>query len=641
MHADPATHPSGEQLAAYGLGKLDDAEATGVGEHLETCEGCRQSVEDTPPDPFVQALQAARPAPEPTLPPELANHPRFRIVRELGRGGMGCVYLAEHRLMERPVAIKVLGPALVENPTAAERFRREVRAAAKLDHMNIVRGYDAEQAGELHLFVMEYVAGPSLADVVASQGPLPVARACDYVRQAALALQHAFERGMVHRDLKPQNLMLVPDAGTVKVLDFGLARLASERQAGPGLTAANAVMGTPEYLAPEQAADARQADIRADVYSLGCTLYCLLTGRPPFAGPTAMQTLLAHREQEAAPLHEVRPEVPAELSAVVARMLAKDPAQRYQTPKEVAEVLAPFSRPTPEPAATGPAPAAERKQPPAGAGGRPRPVGRALAAGILGLALLLGILLLVQTKEGTVEIELSDPNAQVEVTVDGETVQIVGVGRPLKLTAGDRQLRVTVEDFETITRSFTVKRGGNPALRVELKPLAPGREVRYLSDMQEFGVKVVEGPPGVPRFAKKGDLGYGEGDPRYANGRVSVNGRQSPNGLSMCPDSNTYACAKYKLGMGAHTFLASVALNDSAGGAGLDPGVGRIPTALTFVVLGDGKVLWKSRPVEVARKVQQCEVALTGVEVLELRVDCPGDNTNAQAVWLEPRVLLK
>jgi predicted Ser/Thr protein kinase len=381
MNAEPQTHPAAEQLAAYGLGKLNAADTAAVAGHLETCAACRHTVQDVPPDSFIGLVRSARPAaPQatpapgaspsllgaspsviggpaplpsdaPPAPPELAGHPRFRVVRELGRGGMGVVYLAEHRLMERPVALKVISKSLLEHPEALARFRREVKAAAKLDHKNIVRAYDAEQAGDLHLLVMEYVEGLDLARVLERKGPLPVPHSCHYVRQAALGLQHAHERGMVHRDLKPHNLMLVPDTGLVKILDFGLARLASERQRGRELTGVGAVMGTPEYIAPEQATDARTADIRADVYSLGCTLYCLLAGRPPFQEATAVKLILAHLDQEATPLHKLRPDVPAELSAVVGRMMAKDPAQRFQVPKEVAEALATFIKPGGKPAA--------------------------------------------------------------------------------------------------------------------------------------------------------------------------------------------------------------------------------------------------------------------------------------------------
>jgi serine/threonine protein kinase len=345
MQANPTFHPSPEQLAAYALGKLDDAEAAAVVEHLETCPACQQTVEESPSDTFLNALQAARPGAETMVPPELANHPRFRIVRELGRGGMGVVYLAEHRLMERQVAIKVLDRSLVDNPARLERCRREVRAASKLDHPNIVRAFDAERAGDLHLLIMEYIDGLSLAELVERRGPLAVAESSHYIRQAALALQHAYENGMVHRDLKPQNVMLLPENGLIKVLDFGLAKLGSERQAGKGLTAVNTVMGTPEYMAPEQANDAGQTDIRADIYSLGCTLYYLLAGRPPFVAPTPMQTILAHMKKDAAPLHAMRSDVSVELSSIVGKMVSKDPARRYPIPRDVAEALAPFGQP--------------------------------------------------------------------------------------------------------------------------------------------------------------------------------------------------------------------------------------------------------------------------------------------------------
>jgi hypothetical protein len=288
------------------------------------------------------APAAARPPAN--LPPELASHPRYHILRELGRGGMGVVYQARQTMMDRPVAIKVISKALLDNPGALERFHREVKAAAKLSHPNIVTAYDAERAGDLHMLVMEFVPGQSLAELLQKKGPLPVAQACHFVRQAALGLQHAADQGMVHRDIKPQNLMLTPK-GQVKILDFGLAKVASERSQGSGLTSANTYMGTPDYSAPEQATDARSADIRADIYSLGCTLYCLLAGEPPFRSETDIKTILAHLEKEATPLPELRPDVPPELWAVVARMLAKDPAKRYQRPAEVAQALAPFCKP--------------------------------------------------------------------------------------------------------------------------------------------------------------------------------------------------------------------------------------------------------------------------------------------------------
>src|SRR5262249_39448581 len=202
---------------------------------------------------------------------------------------------------------KVINRCFTANAASVERFRREVRAAARLSHPNIVTAYDAENAGDTHFLVMEFIEGTSLGCLVKERGPLPVDQACDYVRQAALGLQHAHERGMVHRDVKPDNLILTPD-GTVKVLDFGLAALTAER--GGGRTGENVVRGRPDYLAPEQAEDARNADGRADVYSLGCTLFQLLTGSVPYPAETALKRILAHREKPLPQIRQVRPEVP-------------------------------------------------------------------------------------------------------------------------------------------------------------------------------------------------------------------------------------------------------------------------------------------------------------------------------------------
>ena len=364
-----AVHPSREVLAAFGSGQLADQAASTVSEHLEQCATCTALVADLEPDSFAAKLENAKPsgssippgrgstrvsglssmgknsspagAPVLELPVELAEHPKFRIIRELGRGGMGVVYLAEHKIMGRQVALKVLNPAVLDSPDALPRFIKEVQAAAQLDHANIVRAHDAEQAGNLHFLMMEFVEGTDLAKLVEQKGPLTPSIACYFGRQAALGLQHAHEKGMTHRDIKPHNLMATPK-GLIKVLDFGLARVRSEGRNGGGLTAAEAFMGTPEYVAPEQATDARQADIRSDIYSLGCTLYYLLTGRPPFREDTVVKTVLAQISKAPRPLHEIRPEIPAELSALVDKMLAKDPAKRFQTPGEVAKLLMPF-----------------------------------------------------------------------------------------------------------------------------------------------------------------------------------------------------------------------------------------------------------------------------------------------------------
>lgn len=335
--------------------------ASGLELHLSACDACCQWLADVPSDSFVDRLRdadsaerqsMARSSDNPSdpvivngavVPAELANHPRYRIVGLIGQGGMGAVYQAEHRTMDRPVALKVIRPNLMRHQATVQRFKQEVRAAARLVHPHIVHSYDADQAGGQHFLVMEYIDGISLAELVRRRGPLPVNEACEYVRQAALGLQHAHEQGMVHRDIKPQNLMLQQTGGVVKILDFGLVRLqhtadiSTDNSVPTGnLTNVGAVMGTADYMAPEQASDAGSVDIRADIYSLGCTLHFLLTGRPPFAGSP-----LLDRDQR---------DIPRGLAAILARMIAKNPAERFATPADVASVLTPYCSATAPPA---------------------------------------------------------------------------------------------------------------------------------------------------------------------------------------------------------------------------------------------------------------------------------------------------
>jgi len=374
MNAHAALHPTEQTLSSFALGKLDDASSEAVNEHLEQCPDCRKRAGAMSADSFLERVRGAQARPESragiaspvagpsmvtggpsspalpptsTLPPGLADHPDYEILRELGRGGMGVVYLAQNKLMGRPEVLKVVGGHLVERRGVRDRFLREVQSAAKLQHKNIVAAYSAIRLSESIVFAMEYVEGDDLAKVVKASGPLPVVHACYFIYQAALGLQHAHERGMVHRDIKPANLILAREGkkAVVKVLDFGLAKLTTESQAGSGLTREGQMLGTPEYIAPEQIRDAQSADIRADIYSLGCTFYYLLTGGPPFHGDSLWDLYQAHFSMDAGPLNLVRPEVPVELAALVAKMLAKEPGRRFQTPGEVSQALVPFFKP--------------------------------------------------------------------------------------------------------------------------------------------------------------------------------------------------------------------------------------------------------------------------------------------------------
>jgi serine/threonine protein kinase len=275
---------------------------------------------------------------------------KYKVMEKLGSGGMGNVYLCEHKFMRRRAAVKVLPAAKAEDPSSLERFYREARAVAALDHPNIVRAYDIDQDDKLHFLVMEYVDGASLQELIKKFGPMDITRAAHYIRQAAIGLQHAHQAaGLVHRDIKPGNV-LVDRAGIVKVLDMGLARFFHDEEDVLTKKYDESVLGTADYLAPEQALDSHGVDIRADIYSLGATFYFILTGSTPFSEGTVAQKLIWHQTRQPKSVVSQRPEVPAELAAVVEKMMAKEPAQRYQTPAEVVEALAPWTQqPIPPP----------------------------------------------------------------------------------------------------------------------------------------------------------------------------------------------------------------------------------------------------------------------------------------------------
>jgi serine/threonine-protein kinase len=290
---------------------------------------------------------------------------QYRLLDQLGSGGMGLVFKAEHLLMKRVVALKVMSAHLVQDQNAVARFHREVQAVAQLSHPNIVTAHDAAQAHGLHFLVMEYVDGIDLGRLVVEVGPLPIPLACECVRQTAVGLQHAHECGLVHCDIKPSNLILTGVRGQgsgfgsrsalllspepwpltllVKILDLGLARLAGSSPECPTVHSLPAPCsgpaGTPDFMAPEQGHNTPTADIRSDLYSLGCTFYFLLTGQVPFPGGSWSEKLLKHQFDEPMPIAALRPEVPPEIVAIVQRLMAKQPQDRYPGPAALAEVL--------------------------------------------------------------------------------------------------------------------------------------------------------------------------------------------------------------------------------------------------------------------------------------------------------------
>jgi formylglycine-generating enzyme required for sulfatase activity len=540
MQPHARAHPSDELLLALGSGRLDDATAARVLAHLETCPACRARAAGLPDDSLLVRLRAAQarsdtspparpgqaglpsaPAAAQGVPPELLQHEQYEVVRELGRGGMGVVYLARNKLMARPEVLKVVSRRLLDQPGAAERFLREIRSAANLSHPNIVTAYSALRVGELLVLAMEYVDGEDLARVVKARGPLPMVNACAYAHQVARGLQHACDKGLVHRDIKPQNLILARDGKkhVVKILDFGLAKATREQGgAGPGLTGSGAALGTPEYMAPEQALDAARADIRADVYSLGCTLYYLLAGAPPFQASSLYELLHAHQAREAAPLAGARGDVPPGLAAVVARMMAKDPGRRYQQPAEVAQALAPFARGSlralpagaPPAAAGPPAVSVAGEQDTAAAvpvlyatqvegratvarAGRKAGAGRARPSGakgsrrwllLAGAALLLlagavglwaGGVFRLRTPEGILVVEVNEKNP--DVYVDGERMAVTwgegGRTAVIRLRPGTHKVEVKKGGFTAFGEEVELREGDHRILTARLVSQAP------------------------------------------------------------------------------------------------------------------------------------------------------------------------
>ncbi len=547
MEAQCQAHPTPRQLAAFGLGKLTPDGQKRMQEHLASCERCAAFTAGTPHDTLVNLLRQAasnvsssdqstpavrdsstlssiaaeklaerlpspaasssapQAAPTPhassgeagsvrqpadeSIPLPLREQTKYRIGRLLGRGGMGAVYEAYHERMARKVALKIIAAPLLAHPDALKRFEQEVRAAANLDHPNLARAYDADVFGDLHVLVMEYVTGRSLDKMLADAGPMSVQQACQCAFQTAQGLQHAHQRGMVHRDLKPANLMLTAE-GRIKILDFGLAKLNQEQSAGSGLTRDHALMGTPAYLAPEQALDAAKADIRADIYSLGCTLYALVTGAAPFVGDTEMKILLAHQNERHRPLVEVRPDVPRELSDFVDRMLAKNPADRPQTPADVAQALLPFARgaaaASSRQVVSQPVPALATVKVPldavsstlhgarattvahrssnsiAGAARRVPPIWRWAGIALAGFVLAVwAAVIALRTPTGTIVVERVPADA--EVLVDGQAVTLKRTGEEVTIAAvtqGDHRLRLSRDGVDLWTNDISIRFAG-------------------------------------------------------------------------------------------------------------------------------------------------------------------------------------
>ena len=543
--------PQRDDLAKFLTGAFPPEEYNVIDQHLEGCAVCQASLETVVPasDTFVSNLQkisSAQPASQPpaldrmlaavaligrtpnpgtsigsVAMPEIIRD--YRLLEKLGQGAMGEVYKALHVHLNRIVALKLL-PADRLSESAISRFQREMRAVGRLDHRHVVRAMDAGHHEGWRYLVMEYVAGRDLSQLVQQMGPLKVADACEIIRQAAQGLQHAHENQLVHRDIKPSNLIM-DEEGNVKILDLGLALL-NEPIAEGELTGTGHVMGTADYMAPEQVGDSHSVDIRADIYALGCTLYKLLIGEAPFATPqfkTMVQKMIAHANEPIPDILGRRPEIPRELASLIHRMLSKRPEDRPATPAELAEQIAPFCaganlralvgsvtnrtdskriREIGESGLKSDAPAAVSVHPTprtgagaeragtghagtghAGTGhagterGRVPPALRIAAIAMAGALVVFGIYLTLRTPHGEVIVEFADGvdphDVKLEVLGNGElhladaeqgwTIDVSQGRYDVKLAGGADRFAV---DRETVT----VTRNGTVRVRVALRP---------------------------------------------------------------------------------------------------------------------------------------------------------------------------
>jgi serine/threonine-protein kinase len=268
---------------------------------------------------------------------------RYEILGSVGKGGMGVVFRARDKQLDEVVAIKVLrGEMLSEDPTLLDRFKQEIKLARRITHRNVLRTHDFGETDGTSYISMEFLEGVTLKDLIKSKGALPVGVGLSIAKQMCHGLEAAHQQGVVHRDIKPQNMLILPETGELKIMDFGISRVSSVEPAGSGLTTAGTVMGTPDYMPPEQA-QGRPADFRSDLYSLSVVFFEIFTGKLPFKGETPMAVVVAHIQQAPPRPRSVNPKLPAELEAVILKGLQKDPARRWQTTDEILEALSVIS----------------------------------------------------------------------------------------------------------------------------------------------------------------------------------------------------------------------------------------------------------------------------------------------------------
>ncbi|TWU05460.1 serine/threonine protein kinase [Stieleria varia] len=484
----------------------------------------------------------------------------YAIEGILGRGGMGIVLKARHQRMQRDVAIKVLPESAVRQPSFIGRFYREAQAVARLAHPNIVSAYDAGEQDGIHYLVMEFVDGHDLEEILKRQGPLALDDVLECMIQAAQGLAYAHGRGIIHRDIKPANLLLQPD-GVIKILDMGLARMTELGLEGTDtnaqFTLAGQIMGTVDFMAPEQALDTRSADARADIYSLGCTMFRLLTGASPFPGDTVMKKLISHRDDAIPKLNEKRPDIPMAIDVILQKMMAKTPDQRYESMDEVishlrtvrdeetglgvpnlvglaeqanrigatqvddfvesygetqtcagsastltehysisAEGYPNVDAATSEPVTSLPETDSE--------GNDQHHRWPSIVAMLGGIPLLVAaVVLLIQTPHGVLKIEIEDPSIEVSVGAD-ERLRVTGSHGEFQVVPGPHRLQIMVGDQTFQTKEFTIGKGDDVALRIamidnqKVRIIRDGKSIEELKISNSLELKSISDAASLP-----------------------------------------------------------------------------------------------------------------------------------------------
>jgi serine/threonine protein kinase len=510
---------------------------------------------------------------------EIGRLGSYRVLRPLGMGGMAYVFLAEDIALRRQVALKVMKPELERKADASKRFLREARIMAAIKHQHLATVFQVGQEGEVVYLAMELLHGETLEEWRARVETVKVRDLLRLGREMATGLAVIHQRGLIHRDLKPSNVWLESPGEQVKILDFGLARLVDD---DAHFTQAGMIVGTPAFMSPEQACGDK-LDVRSDLFSLGAVLYYLCTGAHPFQADNTMAVLAALAVRDPQPVHEINSTLPRALSKLVMQLLAKKAEDRPGTAEEVISSLRQIER------------------------GLTRPPVRKEAV------------------SGTVVIPPSG------VKKPRSKRRNVSRKRPSRwMIAVAAALALLVFTGGAIVSALAIRSGlkGNPTANAE--------EKIYLSELQPIHTRNwINRPPPPPDGGPNGPPtpdGRPNGPPPPFDG-VRIRGEASPHGLFMHPPflpTGGRTNLGYRLDKKYRTFEAEVSLND---------GPPQSDTRLTFSVLGDGQLLWKSQELWSQAQAQTCKVSVEGVEVLTLQVDCPGHPGGAHAVWVEPCVV--